>query len=416
MSESNVTAFEVAIQQLEKAAEFMKMEPEVLDLLKNHQKILEVNFPVRMDNGKIKIFKGYRAHHCGATGPYRGGTRFHPDETLDDVKALSIWMTIKCALNGVPAGGGKGGVIVDPGTLSRGEYERVCRAYIRAISPLVGAWKDFPGPDMGTNMQTMSWMLDELEQMRQEFQPAAITGKAPVIGGSLGKSTSTGMGLRLAVREACRVLGLNIKGLKIAVQGFGNVGSNVSNYLYRDGAKIIAIGDVYTGIYSEEGLNIPELLNYVKETGSVKDFPGTVNITNEQLLAINCDVLLPCAVQNVLHAGNVGQIKARILTEGANGPTTPEAEAVLLQKGVFIVPDILANGGGSTIAHLERVQGLSDNYWSEEQVFNRYEEMFVATFKEVYSISQELNCSIRLAAWVKALRRVSEAIKLRGWV
>jgi len=410
-------AWTMALERLDEAAKIADLDPDVHALLKEPQRVLEVNFPVRMDDGKIKYFKGYRLHHNHALGPIRGGTRFHPEETLDDIKALGFWMTLKNSLNGLPAGGGKGGVVCDPSALSKGELERVCRGYIRAIAPMIGSWVDFPGADIGTDAQTQSWMLDEWEQMHGlTHDPTAISGKDVVLGGSQGRAQATGLGVMFAVRESCKVLGLEMKNQRVAIQGFGKVGSWAARLIYDQGAKIVAISDVFGGVANPDGINPYELLEYVEKTGKVVGFPKAKDISNDELLAIDCDVLIPAAVQNVLHKDNASKVKAKIVVEAANGPTTPEAEKILLSKGVFIVPDILANGGGTTIAHLERVQGLYDYYWTEEEVHKKYEEMFVQCYKEVYQISKEKNISMRMASWVKALKRIEKAIKVRGWV
>ncbi|NHM28615.1 Glu/Leu/Phe/Val dehydrogenase [Desulfofundulus sp. TPOSR] len=411
------TAWETAIKQLEESAAIAGLSHEILELLKKPQRIYTVHFPVRMDDGTTKIFTGFRVHHCHALGPIRGGTRFHPDNTLEDIKALALWMTIKNSLNGIPAGGGKGGVVCDPATMSRFELERVCRAYIRAISPLIGTWKDFPGADIGTNEQTMSWMLDEWEQIHEmTHDPAAISGKALVLGGSEGRPSATGLGVMFAVRETCKYLGLQMKGLRVAIQGFGKVGSWAARLLYDEGVIIVALSDVYGGILNPEGLSPYEVLKFVEETGSVVGYPKSESITNEELLCLDCNVVIPAAVQSVITEENAPNIKTRIIVEAANGPITPEGEQILLSKGTFIVPDILANGGGTTIAHLERVQGLCDHYWTEEEVRKQYNIIFTQVYNQVYHVAKERNISMRMAAWVKALKRLESAIKARGWV
>lgn len=411
------TAWETAIKQLEESATIAGLSQEILELLKKPQRIFTVHFPVRMDDGTTKVFTGFRVHHCHALGPIRGGTRFHPDITLEDINALALWMTIKNSLNGIPAGGGKGGVVCNPAILSKFELERVCRAYIRAISPLVGTWKDFPGADIGTNEQTMSWMLDEWEQMHEmTHDPAAISGKALVLGGSEGRPSATGLGVMFAVRETCKFLGLQMKGLRIAIQGFGKAGSWAARLLYDEGVKIVALSDVCGGILNPEGLNPYEVLGFVEETGSVVGYPNSESITNEELLRLDCDAVIPAAVQSVITEENAPNIKTRIIVEAANGPITPEGEQILLSKGTFIVPDILANGGGTTIAHLERVQGLCDHYWTEEEVRKQYNIIFTQVYNQIYHIAKERKISMRMAAWVKALKRLESAIIARGWV
>lgn len=411
------SAWDTAVKQLDEAAAISGLSHDVLELLKRPQRIFIVHFPVRMDDGTTKIFTGFRVHHCHALGPIRGGTRFHPNTTLEDIKALALWMTIKNSLNGIPAGGGKGGVVCDPTSMSRFELEKVCRAYIRAISPLIGSWKDFPGADIGTDEQAMSWMLDEWEQMHEmTHEPTAISGKALVLGGSEGRPSATGLGVMLAVRETCKFLELQVKDLRIAIQGFGKVGSWAARLLYDEGAKIVALSDVYGGIFNPQGLNPYEVLKFVEETGSVVGYPNSESVTNDELLLLDCDVLIPAAVQSVLTEKNAHLVKSQIIVEAANGPITPEGEKILLRKGVFIVPDILANGGGATVAHLERVQGLYDYYWTEEEVRKQYSNIFTQIYCDVYRIASENKVSMRLAAWIKALKRLESAIKMRGWV
>jgi glutamate dehydrogenase/leucine dehydrogenase len=376
-----------------------------------------VNFPIKLDSGKTVLLTGYRVHHNHALGQIQGGTRFHPEETLEDIKALALWMTVKNSLNGLPAGGGKGGICCDPDTFSRTELERVCRAYVRAISPLMGTGTDFPGADIGTNAYTQSWMLDEWEQLHaMSHEPSAVSGKAVVIGGSRGRAAATGLGVSLAVRETCRVTGRDLKGLRVAVQGFGKVGLWAARILEGYGAVIVAVSDVKSGIFSEKGLNITELYAHVQQQNYVTGFPGAAMMGNRGLLTCECDVLIPAAVQGVINENIALDINAGIIVEGANGPVTKGAEAILKSQGVLVVPDILANGGGTVVAYLERVQGNYNYYWTEEEVHKKYEDMFVRTYRSVYNLAVERGISMRMAAWVMALRRVEEAIVARGWI
>ncbi len=370
-----------------------------------------------MDDGSIKIFEGYRFQHNWAVGPIRGGTRFHPDETADDVRALSMWMTMKNSLNEIPNGGGKGGIAVDPAKLSRNELERLCRAYIRAIAPICGSWNDFPGADIGTDNVTQSWFLDEWEAMNLRNEPAAISGKAMILGGSEGRAEATSRGLLFTTREVAKVMGLKMEGLTAAIQGFGKVGWNLANLAQRDGVKVIAVSDVNGGIYNDAGLDIPDVYAYAERTGSVVGYPkATKNITNAEILELECDILAPCAVQNVLTAENAPRVKAKMVIEGANGPMTPDAEKIILAKDVFDAPDILANSGGTQVAHYERVQNLHDNHWTEEEVNAKLEGIIKKVFKEVYELHNEKQISMRMACWVKALNRVVDAMRWRGWV
>ncbi|TEB04439.1 NAD-specific glutamate dehydrogenase [Pelotomaculum schinkii] len=413
----NASAWAMTLERLEKAAKIAELDPEVTALLREPQRIFVVSFPVRMDDGTTRLFKGYRVHHNHALGPIMGGTRFHGEETLDDVKALGLLMTLKNSLNGLSAGGGKGGVVVDPDSLSKTELERLCRAYIRAIAPMVGTWLDFPGADLGTDSQTQSWFLDELEQMNaMTHNPAAISGKDIILGGSQGRAAATGLGVMFSVREACRILGIQLKGLRIAIQGVGKVGGWAASLLYEKGAKIVAVSDVFGGVCAPGGINVPELLKFVEKTGKVEGFFGAKAINKNELLTVDCDVIIPAAVQNVINTKVASNIKAKVVAEGANGPTTPDGEEVLLSRGIFVVPDILANGGGTTVAYLEKVQNLYECYWSEKEVHAKYEEMFVQCFNEIYKICKEKGISMRMASYVKALKRIELAIKVRGWV
>lgn len=411
------TAWQTAQEELDQAAEVAGLNPTIVEALREPQRVFIVRFSIKMDDGSTRFFEGYRVHHNHALGPIRGGTRFHPEETLDDVKALAMWMTIKNALNNLPAGGGKGGVRVDPKSLSEGELERLCRAYIRAIAPLVGSNSDFPGADLGTDARTMSWMLDEWEQMHGlRHEPAAISGKAVVLGGSQGRAEATGLGVCLSACEAAKMVGMPVKGMKVAIQGFGKVGSWAAKLLYDRGARIIAVGEREGVIYNLEGLDPYALSEYFATKGTVAAFKQGSFDPDGDVLTFPCDVLIPAAVQSVITEENADRILAKVIVEGANGPITPGAEKLLLDRGVLIVPDILANSGGTTIAHLERVQGLYDLYWTREEVFKRYRRMFLKVFQEVRSTAAEEKISMRLAAWVIALRRLSSAMTARGWV
>lgn len=411
------TAWESAKDNLGTAANIAGLHRDVLEMLKTHQRIFSTTFPVRMDSGSVRFFTGYRIHHNHALGPIRGGTRFHPDETLDDMKALSLWMTVKNAINGVPAGGGKGGVICAPEELSVTEMQRLCRAYIRAISPMVGTQVDFPGADVGTDSKTQSWMMDEWEQMHgMTHDPAAISGKEIGIGGSKARASATGYGVMLSVRETCRVKGIDMSEQTVAIQGFGKVGSWAARLLFDQGAKIVAVSDVHGAISNTDGINPHELFDHVEKTGKVPGFTGAASVSNDELLAFNADILIPAALQNVITESNVDDVKAKIIVEGANGPVTPKAAEKLISKNCYVIPDILANGGGTTIAHLERVQCLCDDFWSEDEVNRRYEGMFSKAYNEVYQMSVDENIPMRMAAWVMALRKLESAIIARGWV
>lgn len=410
------SALDVALEQLANATDYMKLEPDIYEMLKEPLAQLTVRIPVRMDNGKVQIFTGFRFQHNTALGPTRGGTRFHPEETSDDVKALSLWMTLKNALNEIPNGGAKGGVIVDPQKLSQGELERLCRGYIRKIAPIIGAWKDFPGADIGTSAQTQSWMMDEWEAMNMHHEAGGISGKMMVLGGSRGRPEATSRGLLFATRELVKARGLEMKNLTAVVQGFGKVGWHLAKLYQRDGVKVLAVSDVHTAIFQPEGLDILDVYEHVERTGTLRAYPNAKEIGNEEMLELECDILAPCAVQNVITDENAPRVKAKFLIEGANGPTTPEAEKILMDKGVFIAPDIWANSGGTQVAHFERVQNLNDDKWSEEEVNAKLERIIHKVFAEIYALHLEKNISMRLACWVKAISKVVEAMKARGWV
>jgi len=411
------TALENAKTQLGEVVKILNLPPHVHALLEEPMRQLTVKFPVRMDDGSTRVFEGYRFQHNWATGATRGGTRFHKDETVDDVKALSMWMTVKNAVNDIPNGGAKGGVVVDPESLSKGELERLCRAYIRAIAPIVGPWNDFPGADIGTSAVTQSWMLDEWEAINLRNEPAGISGKAMPLGGSAGRAEATSLGVLFATREVANVMGLKVKGLKAVIQGFGKVGWNLAKLMERDGIKVIALSDVYGGIYNAEGFDVLDVNAHVQRTGKLAGYSkATKEISNAEILELECDVLVPAAVQSVITPENAPRVKAKMVIEGANGPTTTDAEAILLEKGIFIAPDVFSNSGGTQVAHFERVQNLHDNHWTEEEVNAKLEGIFKNVFKEIYAIHKEKKITMRMACWVKAISHIVEAMQYRGWI
>ena len=416
MSSSNQTALEVAQMQLDAAASYLQLDPRIHSILKEPKRVLEVAIPVKMDDGSIKIFKGYRSQHCDAVGPTKGGIRFHPAVTMDEVKALSIWMTFKCGVIGLPYGGGKGGVVCNPQELSQNELERLSRGYIRAIAQFVGADKDIPAPDANTNPQIIAWMSDEYNNIKGHNEPGMITGKPISIGGSLGRTAATGRGVAFATREAAGKLGMALENATAVIQGYGNVGSYAARILADMGCKIIAVSDVYGGICNRDGLNLEQLTLHLKETGSVVGFPGTTALTNQELLETKCDILVPCALENQITAANAPAINCRIVTEGANGPTTPEADALLKQRGILVIPDILANAGGVTVSYFEWVQNLSNFYWTEKEVNERLEALMVRAFAEVWDMYQKHDVDMRMAAYMVSINRIAEAAKAKGWV
>jgi glutamate dehydrogenase len=390
-------------------------EEGVYELLKEPLRMLTVRIPVRMDDGSVKVFTGYRAQHNDAVGPTKGGVRFHPDVTEEEVKALSMWMSVKCGITGLPYGGGKGGVQCDPRSMSFGELERLSRGYVRAISQLVGPTKDIPAPDVFTNSQIMAWMMDEYSRIREFDSPGFITGKPLVLGGSAGRESSTALGVTMVMKEAAKVVGISIQDSRVIIQGFGNAGSYLAKFLHDAGAKVVGISDAYGALYDPEGLDIDYLLDRRDSFGTVTTlFPN--QITNKDLLIQDCDILVPAAIENQITEENASQIKAKILVEAANGPTTQRATEILTERGVLIVPDVLASAGGVVVSYFEWVQNNQGYYWTEEEVNRKLEEILTKSFYQVYQTSIGKKIDMRLSAYIVGLRRVAEAVRWRGWV
>lgn len=406
--------FETALATLQEASKLAGTEPNVVKMLSQPKRIFQFAIPMKMDNGELEIFEAYRVHYNDARGQVKNGLRFVPDLDLDIVKALGFWMTIKHAVGGIPAGGGKGGVKVDPSKLSEGELERLSRAYIRKL-PMKGAWVDVPGADIGTSAKTMAWMLDEYEEINGFHSPAAINDKPAATSGTVGSMEATGTGAFYVTMEVIKDRGIQ-KGATIAMQGFGNVGRIAARLLHEQGYKIIAIGDIKGGIQNPEGIDIPALEDYAMEQKSVVGFPGTTPISDKELFAIECDILMPAAVQSVIHDGNAADVKAKVIMECANGPVTPEGEKILLEKKVHIVPDVLTNCGSAIVCGFERTQGLTDSYWDIETVNARLKERIVKAYRETVETAEKKNTSYRNAAWINALDKLSESMKARGWV
>lgn len=403
-------------KRIENACDMLKLKNSVYELLKEPMRVLEVSIPVKMDDGSIKLFKGYRAQHNDAIGPTKGGVRFHPNVTLDEVKALSMWMTLKCSVAGIPYGGAKGGVVVNTKELSLEELQKLSRGYIRAIMSIVGPNKDIPAPDVNTNMQIMAWMVDEYNKIAGYNNPAAITGKPLIYGGSKGRNEATGYGVALMAHEAVKHLQMDLNNCTVAVQGFGNVGSYTALNLQKLGAKVIAVCDVYGGIFNKNGINIEKLVEHVKNTGTVCNFEGATSITNEELLTLNVDILALAALENQITYENADNVKAKIIIEGANGPTTPEADEILFKKGVFLVPDILANSGGVIVSYFEWVQNLMNYYWTEKEVKERQELMMVDAYNAIFELAKQYSTDMRTAAYIISIKRIYEAMKIRGWL
>lgn len=400
---------------IHRALEKLGYPEEVYELLKEPIRVLTVRIPVRMDDGSVKIFTGYRAQHNDAVGPTKGGVRFHPDVTERKVKALSIWMSLKCGIVDLPYGGGKGGIVCDPRTMSFRELERLSRGYVRAISQIVRPTKDIPAPDVFTNSQIMAWMMDEYSRIREFDSPGFITGKPLVLGGSHGRETATAKGVTICIREAAKKRGLSLEGARVVVQGFGNAGSYLAKFLHDAGAKVVGISDVYGALYDPNGLDIDYLLERRDSFGTVtKLFKNT--ISNKELLELDCDILVPAAIENQITAENAPRIKASIVVEAANGPTTLEATEILTQRGILLVPDVLASAGGVTVSYFEWVQNNQGYYWTEEEVEQRLEKVMVKAFNNVYEMAQTRRVDMRLAAYMVGVRKMAEACRFRGWV
>lgn len=417
MSKNDISALDIAHQQLDKIALYLKLDPAIHAILREPQRCLEVSIPVIMDKGNLRVFKGYRSMHCNAIGPGKGGIRYHPNVSMDEVKALSIWMTFKCGVLNLPYGGGKGGIIVDPKQLSEAELERLTRGYIRAIAPVIGETEDIPAPDVNTNPTIMGWMLDEYIKIKGN-QFGVLTGKPLILGGSEGRIAATGKGTTIIVREALQKLDINIKGAKVAVQGYGNVGSFAARFMHELGAKIIAVSDVNGGIYNPDGLNPYDLDKAVSSKKTIAGFKGATAITNAELLELKCDVLVPAALENQITAENANRINAKVIAEAANGPVSTEADEILRKKSIVVVPDILTNAGGVTVSYFEWVQNRYGLYWTEKEVNDRLEDAMVRAFQNVWAMYQQHNkeVTLRMAAYMVSIDRLAQAIKARGWV
>lgn len=416
--EQGETLFEMAQRQFDEAASLLGLSSGMHAFLREPMQELHINFPVRMDDGSTRVFQGFRVQYNSARGPTKGGLRFHPEETIDTVRALAAWMTWKTAVVDLPLGGAKGGVVCDVKQLSVGELERVSRRYIRHISRNLGVNEDVPAPDMYTTPQIMAWMLDEFESIRGYSEFGVITGKPVALGGSIGRSDATARGGMYAIREAAHVLGLRTGGAKMAVQGFGNVGK-YSATLGEEllGCKIVAVSDIAGALYNEKGFDTRELFNYqMTHGGMVSTYSEGERISNAELLELDVDILAPAAVENVITAENAPRIKAKIVAELANGPTTPEADAILGEKGVYIIPDILCNAGGVIVSHFEMVQNIYGYYWGTNRVHERLDRKISTAFADTHRRAEELSIDNRKAAYAVAIERVAEAVRLRGWV
>lgn len=415
--EYKLNPFLMAQLQLDKVAQILCLDKSIYSLLREPMREIQILIPVKMDDGKTRVFKGFRVQHNNSRGPYKGGVRFHPQETVDTVRALATWMTWKCAVVDIPFGGAKGGVICNPKEMSRGELERLSRGYIDQIWEIIGPEKDIPAPDVYTNPQIMGWMMDEYSKLRGGNYPGVITGKPLSLGGSRGRDSATGRGGIVTVRETARHLNMDLSSATVAIQGYGNAGSWMAILLWESfGSRIVAISDSKGGIYNKEGLDPRKVLKHKNETGSVIDFPGAINISNQKLLELEVDILCPCALENCITSENANRIKSKIIAELANGPTTPQADKVLFEKGIFVIPDLLCNAGGVVVSYFEWIQNLYGNYWEEEVIHERLDKKMAVAFQEVLKVSLDEEVDMRTAAYMIAVKRVLEAMKLRGWV
>lgn len=416
MADSSLNPYLRAQQSFREAVDILGLEAAVFDLLKQPMRFFEVAVPVVRDDGSLEVFTGYRSQHNDALGPTKGGLRFHPNVDADEVRALSMWMTVKCALLRLPYGGGKGGVRCDVDQLSEAEIERLSREYIRAISLVIGPDKDIPAPDVSTNPQIMAWMVDEYSRIRGENTFGLITGKPLVIGGSRGRVEATGRGLVFATRQLALALGIDFSKSVVAVQGFGNVGSVAAEICHHLGATVVAVSDKDGGLYNSGGIDMGQLMEYKKTHRTLAGFSSAEPISNQDLLELPVDVLFPAALENQITADNAKNIRARIVGEGANGPTTPEADAILFEQGVMVVPDVLGNAGGVTVSYFEWVQNQTRLYWSESEVNRRLEEYMVDAMSAMHEMHERFGVTLRKAAYLVAVERVAQAMRVRGWL
>ncbi|WP_232697303.1 Glu/Leu/Phe/Val family dehydrogenase [Brevibacillus daliensis] len=414
LQQESLNPYEIVQEQIEKAAALLNLSREAVEILKKPKRVLSVNFPVKMDDGSVRVFEGYRSQHIDALGPTKGGIRFHPDVNLDEVKALSMWMSFKCGVVELPYGGGKGGVICDPHTFSEGELERISRGFMEAISDFVGPNKDIPAPDVYTNAKIMGWMMDTYSRLKGEVSPGVITGKPIILGGSLGRNEATARGCVVTIIEALKQKGKEPTNATVAIQGFGNAGRIAAELLHELGAKIVAISDSKVALYAEEGINLPKAIQ-AKDIGTLSELEAVTKINHAELLELDVDILIPAALENVITAENADRIKAEIIAEAANGPTTPAADLVLRENGKLVIPDILSNAGGVTVSYFEWVQNLMNYYWTEKEVNDRLNHVMVRSYHNVSRLAEQYQTDMRTAAYMLSLLRITEAMKARGW-
>jgi glutamate dehydrogenase/leucine dehydrogenase len=412
---STINPFDTAKQQVDIVADLIGIEPGIREVLKHPKRELTVNFPVRMDDGSYKVYTGHRVQYNMARGPTKGGIRYHPQVTLDEVRALAAWMTWKCAVVNIPYGGAKGGVICDPKNMSRGELERLTRRYASEIAPIIGPEMDIPAPDVYTDSQTMAWIMDTYSMLKGYSVPGVVTGKPISLGGSEGRGEATGRGCAYVIREAAKDIGLKVKGASVAIQGFGNAGSIAGKLLHDEqGAKIVAVSDSKGGIWKADGFDPHAVEEHKQKTGSVVGFPGAKSISNDEVLEAKADILIPAALENQITKKNADKVQAKIVAEAANGPTLPEADTILFQKKITVLPDVLANAGGVTVSYFEWAQDIQGYFWALEEVNARLERVMVRSYQDVHKVAVDRKVHNRTAAYVLAIQRVVDAIKIRG--
>lgn len=419
MSKSNtdvtINPFEIALKQLDEAAKLINLDPGMRDVLANPKRVLTVSLPIKRDNGKIQVFTGFRSQHNDARGPFKGGIRYHPQVTIEEVKALSMWMTWKCAVADIPYGGGKGGIICNPKEMSEAELERLTRRYAYSIADIIGPRTDIPAPDVYTGGKEMAWIMDTYSALKGNFgQPEIITGKPLAIGGSLGRAEATGRGLTFTVREAAKRLAIDLKQATVAIQGFGNAGQYAGQLLEDLGAKVVAVSDSKAAVFNKGGLDVEGLRNHKEKKGSVSGFPDTKAISGEEIIETECTILIPAALENQITNKNASKITAKVVAEAANGPTTPEADEILFKNKILLIPDILANGGGVTVSYFEWLQNLRREYWTESDVNDRLDRNISKAFADVYQTHEKYGVNMRKASTLLAIEKVADATRLRG--
>lgn len=414
-SASTSNPYQMALKQLQETAKIINLDEGIHKILAKPKRVLTVSLPVKMDDGRIEVFTGFRSQHNDARGPFKGGIRYHPQVTIEEVMALSMWMTWKCAITGIPLGGGKGGIICNPKKMSISELERMTRRYAYAISDIIGPYTDIPAPDVYTGGQEMAWIMDTYSTLKgNRGEPGVITGKPLSIGGSLGRTEATGRGLSFTVREAAKRQNINMNEATVVVQGFGNAGQFAAQLVEEQGAKVIAVSDTQGAIINKNGFKVNELIKFKIENKSIHGFPGATEINNDELLTTECTILIPAALENQITKDNASRIKTKIVAEAANGPTTPEADQIFYENNILVIPDVLANSGGVTVSYFEWLQNLRREYWSEAEVNERLDVIMTRAFAEVYDAHQKYNTNMRTASIALAVNRVAEAIKLRG--